>query len=239
MIPYFFEPTDWVENSTVQLSEASFKHCITVLRMKVGESLILVNGQGKKAKAKLQNIEKKSASVLIESLETTQARKSKLFMAVGFTKNRTRNEWMLEKITEIGVDVIIPLQCTRSEREKMNVERLNQILISAMMQSQQVFLPELKQMMSPAEAVNFFKNQTQGSILIAHCEDEDKQSLDAQLSHTDTLILVGPEGDFSPKEIENCLALGAKPVSLGPNRLRTETATVYACSIFNQKNYAL
>lgn len=238
MIPYFFEPIDGLEYSTIQLSETSFKHCITVLRMKVGESLILVNGQGKKAKATLREIEKKAATVFIEQLETIPARKPKLYMAVGFTKNRTRNEWMLEKMTEIGVDVIIPLQCARSEREKMNMDRLHHILIAAMMQSQQVFLPELKQMMSPVEAINFFNNQTQGVALIAHCKDEVKQSLDTQLSHSDTLIMIGPEGDFSLKEIENCLALGAKPVSLGPNRLRTETAAVYTCSVFNQKNYA-
>lgn len=239
MLPYFFESEKFENNLNLKLSSDNFRHAITVLRMQEKDQLYLVNGRGERALATIQLIEKKQCIVSIAKIETESKRSPALYMAVGFTKNRNRNEWLLEKITEIGVDVIIPLKCMHSEREKFNFERMNQILIAAMIQSQQVFLPELTQALSPEDAIQYFLKQSQGNILMAHCEEGEKRNLIDVCSVNDSLIMIGPEGDFSPEEIKACTEKGAQQISLGPNRLRTETAALYAASIFNQKNYGI
>lgn len=239
MQAYFYEPATFSEGEQYALSAETSRHCITVLRMKAGDHICLVNGKGQKADAEIVLPHKQKTGVRITHVAQSAPRPVRLFLAVGFTKNRNRNEWLLEKAGEIGVDVLIPLQCHNSEREKLNYERMENILVAAMIQSRQAFLPELKKLMKPEEAMACFRQLSGGKVLMAHCEEQDKNPLMATLNEEDALILIGPEGDFSPEEIGECLAKGAVPVTLGPHRLRTETAAVYACTIFNQKNYAL
>lgn len=239
MQAYFYEPAVFSEGEPYVLSAETSRHCITVLRMQAGDHICLVNGKGQRADAEIVLPHKQKTGVRMLQVAQSAPRPVRLFLAVGLTKNRNRNEWLLEKATEIGVDVIIPLLCHNSEREKLNYERMENILVAAMIQSQQAFLPEMREIMRPEEAMDYFRRSTGGKVLMAHCEEQDKNPLMQALNEEDALILIGPEGDFSPEEIGKCLAQGAIPVTLGPNRLRTETAAVYACTIFNQKNYAL
>lgn len=238
MHAFFYEPIPFIKGIDHTLSADTSRHCIAVLRMQVGDRIFLVNGNGQKAEATIKLPHKQKCIVTITAIEEGTHRLPRLFIAIGFTKNRNRNEWLIEKVTEIGVDVIIPLQCQNSEREKFNAERATSIMVSAMIQSQQTFLPKLIGMMRPKQAIQWFKDQTEGKIIIAHCEEQDKNTMSQILNEEDTLILIGPEGDFASEEIDECMKSGAIPTTLGPHRLRTETAAIYACTVFNQKNYA-
>ena len=151
----------------------------------------------------------------------------KLHLAVAPTKMNDRYEWFLEKATEIGIHEITPIICDRSERKVINKERFEKILLSAMKQSNELFLPKLNPAISFKE---FVKQKNKGLQLIAHCEETDKKTLKSILqSNTDVTVLIGPEGDFSEKEITLALDQNYVPVSLGNTRLRTETAAVVAC----------
>src|SRR5690606_12576624 len=146
------------------------------------------------------------------------------------------NEWLLEKITEVGCYEIIPVQSIRSEKTKYNEARWESILIAAMLQSQQCFLPQLQTLTS---FKNLMQQTTAAQQLIAHCETESsKMSLHTSIQKgKDLRMLIGPEGDFTSEEIQLALSSGYQPVSLGPNRLRTETAGLYSCTVFNALNY--
>lgn len=238
MNPYFFEP-ELEPTEEYTLSAATSRHCTTVLRMQSGAALQLVDGRGLIAQAQILTPHKDKCRVHISSLRQVPQRSPQLALAVAFTKNRSRVEWMVEKITEIGCDVLIPLHCQRSERDKINPERLTQIMASAMIQSQQAHLPDLMAAQAPAQALRWYQDNMQGNILIAHCEEQSDKNKLNQLFITgqSSMVMIGPEGDFSPSEINDALHSGAMPISLGPNRLRTETAAIYACSTFNQFHY--
>lgn len=239
MNPFFYEP-ELEQTSEFTLSAATSKHCTSVLRMQVGAEMHLVDGRGLIAQARMISPHKEKSRVAIIKVEQVPVRAPQLVLAVAFTKNRSRVEWLVEKITEIGCDMLIPLQCQRSERDKINPERLTQIMAAAMIQSQQAFLPRLLEPQSPAQALGWYSGAMSGNILIAHCEEAgEKTKLAAHFSSLQSsMVMIGPEGDFSPSEIQVALAAGAQPVSLGAHRLRTETAAMYACSIFNQCHYA-
>jgi 16S rRNA (uracil1498-N3)-methyltransferase len=150
-----------------------------------------------------------------------------LHLAVAPTKMNDRYEWFLEKATEIGIEEITPIICDNSERKVVKLERFEKILQSAMKQSLQCYLPKLNQ---PVSYKDFVDTSFSTTKFIAHCEETDKKSLKSQLKNNDdTLILIGPEGDFSVKEIEMALAADFIPVTLGNTRLRTETAAIAAC----------
>jgi len=160
-------------------------------------------------------------------IEKIEAPKHKLHLAVAPTKMNDRYEWFLEKATEIGIYEITPIICDRSERKIINPERFEKIILSAMKQCNQMFLPKLNPAISMKE---FIKRENSGEKLIAHCEETNKKSLKSILkAKTDYTILIGPEGDFSNKEIELALENNYIPVSLGETRLRTETAAIVAC----------
>ena len=147
-------------------------------------------------------------------------------MAVAPTKMNDRYEWFLEKATEIGVDEITPIFCEHSERKVIKPERLKRVLHSAMKQSLQCYLPILNPSISFSE---FVQKKNSDHVCIAHCEKQTKQSLKHMLQpQSNYTILIGPEGDFSSKEIELAIKFGAKPISLGETRLRTETAAIVA-----------
>ena len=224
-LPFFY--TEDLKQHLIQLNEDTSKHVIQVLRMQIGEKLLLTDGKGSKAEAEIVDDNRKRCVVKVVSVEKEEERKQRVAIAISLTKNASRFEWFLEKATEIGVSEIIPLLCERTEKEKFRLERMQGILISAMLQSQQCRMPVLHQ---PTDFVDVINLNQFSQKFIAHCEEAYKQQLTKQPINqpTNKLILIGPEGDFTPKEIEAALNNGFIPVALGENRLRTETAGMVA-----------
>lgn len=205
------------------------KHIIKVLRKKEGDVLQLTNGNGYLFEAEILEANPKKCKAQIISSEKTITRLHTLHLAVAPTKMNDRFEWFLEKATEIGVNEITPILCEHSERRVIKPERLKKVMQSAMKQSLQTFLPKL----NPLTTYEDFLAKTSGDLkFIAHCEDNEKAELKRRLAaDKDVVILIGPEGDFSNNEISLAYEKGFTPVSLGRNRLRTETAAVYACTV--------
>jgi len=237
MLPFFYHAALPAAAGTFTLDEPTSKHCIQVLRMQEGEQMLLTDGKGRKALAAIVAADRKRCGVQVLQWETVPARPCRLSLGIAFTKNNSRNEWLLEKAAEGGIDHIYPLISARSEKEKFNADRLNAILVSAMLQSQQCYLPRLHE---PMPLKKILQVQPGARRLIAHCIDTgDRKGLLQQMpAGEDVLVLIGPEGDFTPDEVTLCLEQGFCPVSLGPNRLRTETAGLYVCMVFNALNYA-
>lgn len=225
-LPYFF--VEELGEKTIQLDEDTSKHAIGVLRMEKGEEVLLTDGKGSKARAAIVDDNRKRCVVEIVSVEKEEPQSPGVTIAISIVKNASRFEWFLEKATEIGVSEIIPLLCERTEKEKFRYDRMRGILISAMLQSQQTRLPVLQQPTAFAEAV---KNSKQQQKFIAHCLPEQKQQLSSVIHHPSSLILIGPEGDFTPTEIALALEKQFIPVALGNTRLRTETAGIVAATL--------
>lgn len=219
-----------IEDKLIFLSEIDSKHAIKVLRMTNGDRCFVVNGNGERFTSEVVVAHQKKTELKILETHTEVKKHAKLHIAIAPTKNIDRFEWFLEKATEIGIDEITPILSENSERKIIKHERLEKVLISAMKQSQQLYLPKLNPLTSLKE---IFVNATEKQKYIAHCEEHEKKYLgDAVDMQFDTLILIGPEGDFSSVEIENAKKTFT-PVSLGFSRLRTETAGVYATSIIS------
>jgi 16S rRNA (uracil1498-N3)-methyltransferase len=214
--------------SSIQLDADESKHCIKVLRLKKGDLVQLMNGKGSLYKAVIVAPDSKKCLLeIVEEEKFKNTRNYHLTIAIAPTKNNERLEWFLEKSTEIGIDKIVPIACQHSERKDIKIDRLEKILISAMKQSGQTYLPELTLMTSFKELVN---STFDGTKLIAHCESGEKRLLkNSILPGENILILIGPEGDFDPSEIKLALEKGFISVSLGDSRLRTETAGIVAC----------
>lgn len=230
-LPFFYKEDLETSNTTVVLDEATSKHVVQVLRMQNGEQLQLTNGRGGLFTAEITDNNRKSCTVMITQQSKIDNRQSKISIAISLLKNTNRFEWFLEKATEIGVSEIIPLICSRTEKSSFKFDRLNSILISAMLQSQQCWLPVLHE---PIKFDALVKSASHQQKFIAHCIDEaDRQQLNDKLiaRPTDKLILIGPEGDFTEKEIELALQNNFIAVSLGETRLRTETAGMFAAVI--------
>lgn len=220
------------------LPESDSQHCIRVLRMKEGDLLEVIDGKGTRYTCKLMDSHPKHAHVeIISSEKVPLSWGNSITIAVAPTKHMDRMEWMVEKLTEIGVNRIIPLLCRHSERKEIKVERLEKIAISAMKQSLKTTLPIIDIMTPVKKLITTPNIATQ--CFIAYCDQLIPRKL---LCHEykpnqDTLILIGPEGDFAAEEIKSALLNGYKPISLGENRLRTETAAIAACDtchIINQ-----
>jgi 16S rRNA (uracil1498-N3)-methyltransferase len=227
-LPFFF-----VKNldKTIVLDEATSKHMINVLRMQKGEEVLLTDGKGKKAKAGIVADNRKKCVVEISSVETEEERKNKVAIGISLIKNASRFEWFLEKATEIGVSEIIPLICTRTEKEKFRFDRMQNILISAMLQSQQCWLPVLHEPTEFEKAIHLYFEKK----FIAHCEESNKHSLSSQYPNIpiSQFVLIGPEGDFTHEEIKLAIENNFVPVSLGNTRLRTETAGMVAATLLS------
>lgn len=222
---------------SVKLNIEESKHCIKVLRLRKGDHVLLLDGKGSVFEAVIQTPDSKSCLLEILKEERSQnSRSYHLTIAIAPTKNIDRFEWFIEKSTEIGIDRIIPLICQHSERREVKPERLEKILISAMKQSGQTFLPELTEQYAFKDIIN---NPFEGDKMIAHCEAGSKKEFQKSITPgKNVLILIGPEGDFDSEEIRLAIEKGFVPVSLGESRLRTETAGIVAChtvSLVNQK----
>ena len=227
-LPYFFEPTVTYTSNHFQLSEETSKHCIQVLRMKLGEQLELTNGKGKLYTASIAEEDKKNCMVILEKETIIEPPQQQICIAISLLKNTSRFEWFLEKATEIGVTEIMPLICARTEHTRFRSDRMQQILVAAMLQSQQSWLPVLHE---PQKIASLINSATQKQKLIAHCEEHQKTSLVGIKKENNSLLLIGPEGDFTPQEITMALDKGFNPVSLGNTRLRTETAGIVGATL--------
>ena len=223
----FYNPTLTEATKSIQLDVQESGHLAKVLRKKEGDLICLTNGKGLEWKGKLTLVNPRACEVICEHVKTHNKPKFKLHLAVAPTKNIQRLEWVLEKATEIGVTHFTPMLCEHAERKVIKPERLEKIIITAMKQSQQFYLPHLNPLTS-FEEVLVSDPKTK---FIAHCKAGSKVLLDAvQLPKdcVETSILIGPEGDFSKEEIQMALDKDFQAVQLSKNRLRTETAALMA-----------
>ena len=220
-VPFFYAPA--LHTGPHPLDEDTSRHITGVLRMKSGALIQLTDGKGSRAEAVITDDHRKRCVVEIKSISREQAVTQEVGIAISPVKNNARFEWFLEKATEIGVQEIIPLICERTIREKFRYDRMNNILISAMLQSQQCFLPKLSQPVAFTDLVAAGDSQNK---FIAHCLPRQKDYLQQQRLQEHNIILIGPEGDFTETEIAYAIEHGFRPVSLGETRLRTETAGI-------------
>ena len=229
ILPYFYIKEFNPDQSGLTLDEDNSRHAIQVLRMKNGDLMHLTNGNGQLLTAVVTNDHKKHCEVRVDVIEPKPKAGPEVTIAVALTKNTARFEWFLEKAAELGVSRVVPLLTRRTEKQKFKEERLQNILVSAMLQSQQTWLLQLQ---APVVFDDFMQAEAFQGVTnkyIAHCIETDKQSL--QYQTTSSLILIGPEGDFTEEEITMALEKGYKPVTLGSTRLRTETAGMVAAAL--------
>lgn len=227
-LPFFYLEELNSNQPDYVLTEETSKHMIQVLRMQKGEQLHLTNGKGLLAKAIITDDHRKKCSVSIDSFVQHDTPQYTVTIAISPLKNNSRFEWFLEKAAEIGVDSIIPLICTRTEKQQLRSDRLQGILNSAMLQSQQTWKCLLHEPMPLKQLV---ASATPTRKLIAHCLPDRKIQLNRQVMNGNVLILIGPEGDFTQDEINLCIEAGYEAVTLGDNRLRTETAGLVAATL--------
>ncbi len=224
----FYNPS--LDNSFKQFffpAEES-KHILKVLRKKEGDILHITNGKGYLFKAEILIADLRKCKAQIISAEKSIPKRYNLHLAVAPTKMNDRYEWFLEKVTEIGVDEITPIICEHSERKVIKLDRMERVLQSAMKQSLQTHLPKLN---PPISYKDFMRQEMDGLKFIAHCAEGEKMELKRRVAaDKDLVILIGPEGDFSKTEIDLAYTKGFVSVSLGNNRLRTETAAIVACT---------
>ena len=217
-------------NEEISLTKEENRHLIKVLRKNVGDKINIINGNGFLFITEITDIKKNIASLkVIKKEKKEKQHKYNLHLAIAPTKNINRFEWFLEKATEIGINEITPVICSRSERKKIVLERCNKIIISAIKQSIKYYKPKLN---SPISFIDFINKKHEGKTHITHCLDQKKHKITKSdnLSHT---ILIGPEGDFSEREISQAIDKNFKPLTLGNSRLRTETAGVVATQTLN------
>ena len=232
----FYAPD--IEQTRV-LPESDSGHCVRVLRMGEGDRVEVVDGCGNLYECVIVAAHQKHTAVeIVGSRPVPKVWPGSITVAVAPTKSTDRMEWLVEKLVEVGVDRIVPLRCHRSERKGINVERLAKIAVSAMKQSLKAVLPVIDPLTPLAD---FLPSRPGAQNFIAYCDPSIPRRLLAREFRPglDTAILIGPEGDFDPEEIRTALDLGWRPVSLGDNRLRTETAALVACDtchIINQLN---
>ncbi|MFM2361701.1 MAG: hypothetical protein RLZZ316_603 [Bacteroidota bacterium] len=232
-LPFFYTPILTPVNTLLTLSEESAKHIVQVLRMNTGEALQLTDGKGTICTAIIDTPHKKNCVVKITTTNYQQPPLQNT-IAISLTKNASRFEWFLEKATELGIAHIVPLLCDRTERSHLRIERMQTILISALLQSQQSWLPVLA---APLPFDTYIQQPAIANSFIAHCIENEKKELQDYLKKTAdaAAICIGPEGDFTQEEIEKALAKKWLPVSLGSTRLRTETAGMAAAVMLTHR----
>lgn len=227
-LPYFFVH-DYQGEELIHLDENNSRHMIAVLRMQPGEELLLTDGKGNILQGAIVDAHKKKATVQVNQRRQLEAPAGAVTIAISPVKNNARFEWFLEKATEIGVHSIIPLLAQRTEKQQFRHDRMHQILISALLQSQQAWLPVLHQ---PMRLPDVFRLQEYTHKWLAHCLDTERVSLrNSVRTGNSQILLIGPEGDFTPEEIDQAIKAGYQPVTLGTTRLRTETAGLVGATL--------
>lgn len=218
-----------ITNDKVILDETESQHAIKVLRLVQGDRIILFDGKGGKYEGEIDQPHHKKCGVTITKKEFIPKRSFHLHIAIAPTKMNDRMEWFLEKATEIGVDEITPVISERSERRTINHDRFEKVLIAAMKQSMNPWLPVLNEQI---EFKLFLEKTNPG--FIAHCMETEKTPLkNCNFKQNNFTVLIGPEGDFTESEIRSAFDKEWKPISLGDSRLRTETAGIVACHTVN------
>lgn len=225
---YFYVPN---ATATGELPEEEAKHALRVLRLKEGDELFLMDGQGAFHRAHVSLASNhKCLYEVDESLPQAPTWKGRIHLAIAPTKDMGRMEWLVEKATEIGFDEISFLDCQFSERHTIRTDRVEKIVVSAAKQSRKAWMPIVNSL-TPFKT--FIETHPEGQRFICHCYTEFEKvplfdTLQALSPTEETIVLVGPEGDFSVKEVELALANGYQSTTLGNSRLRTETAGLYA-----------
>jgi 16S rRNA (uracil1498-N3)-methyltransferase len=230
----FYDPNISSQDKTYVLNEEESGHACRVLRLKNGDIIQLLNGKGDVFEAIIADAHPKKCKVEITSIHQEPAQNRRIHIAIAPTKNMERLEWFTEKATELGITEITLLECRNNERKQVKTDRLQKILISAMKQSKRTFLPELNDLIPVKKFIELHPNG-----LIAHCYQGDKGTIARLMHANDCAILIGPEGDFTEEEVLYALQNGYKAIDLGENRLRTETAGLFACMqalMYNQIN---
>jgi 16S rRNA (uracil1498-N3)-methyltransferase len=228
--PYFYFAHLTAMADEFALNESSSRHIVQVLRMQTGEYLRLTDGKGLAVLATIREANKKRCLVKITEKQKQDEPRRKIKMAVSLLKNAARFEWFLEKATELGVSEIIPLRCARTEKQQFRMERMQGILESALIQSQQVWMPVIHE---PKPFTDWIEWAQADQKFIAHCDPGAKRKLSemTDISLSSQLIGIGPEGDFSEEEIKRAIDSGFIAVELGEHRLRSETAALAAAAI--------
>lgn len=225
--------TDQINGNQAHLTLDEMHHAVNVLRKKVGDTLTLTDGNGKFYESRIVEISKREAILEIESEEVQEPKPFQVRIAIAPTKSFDRMEWCVEKLTEIGITQIIPMLCERSERERWNQERIRKILLSAMKQSKRAYLPECT---LPKKFKDVVESATTGQRFISMLHPQSVTAARHYTTGSDVLILIGPEGDFSGKEVGMAVDAGFTPLSLGDFRLRTETAALVAVTTIHALN---
>lgn len=224
----FYAPDIKVDS---RLPEVESGHCVRVLRHHEGDEIEVIDGKGGLYKCVIADARPKGVLVeVVREVHDAIPWENEITIAVAPTKNMDRMEWMIEKLTEIGINRFVPVKCDRSERKELKIERIEKIAISAMKQSLKTTLPRLDTMTSLKSFIQSL-DRSVTSRFIAHCSDEmseRKELASSFVPGTNCAVLIGPEGDFSPEEVKFAIENGFVPVSLGPCRLRTETAAIVA-----------
>ncbi len=212
----------------IVLRDQEAQHCTKVLRKGRGEEIYVVDGRGHRYTCEIEDQERSSTTLVIKSTEYRNQDENQPHLAFGLIKNTSRLEWLLEKVTEIGVNRITPLLCKRSERSSWKHDRLQKIVISAMKQSLQYHLPILDEPMSVDQ---YLASQKLKNRYIASFGEGVPEFNKIEDRCQSPVIMIGPEGDFTPDELTLAVDRGYQRVNLGPTRLRAETACMLGCAI--------
>lgn len=231
----FYTPDITPQNNAWPLNEEESKHCTRVLRLEKGDQVNLIDGKGGLYTATISDAHPKRTILQINSVVTGYGKRNHyLHIAVAPTKNIERLEWFLEKATEIGIDEVSLIITQRSERKEAKTDRLNKIITSAIKQSLKTYHPILNE---PVSFTKFLSQPFEGQKFVAHCIDGEKAEIKDNLQKQGNyLVMIGPEGDFTEKEVADALQNGYKAITLGESRLRTETAALEACFEINFLN---
>ena len=234
---HIFYTPDIKNGDYYTLPEDESKHCVKVLRLKQNDALQLVDGKGNLFYCRISEPDPRQCKIIIDNvIENYNRRTFRLHIAIAPTKNTDRFEWFLEKATEIGIDEITSLICTRSERTTIKPERLERVIVAAMKQSVIAQRPLLNEIIRFEDFLDRTKD-IRNNKFIAHCDEGIRQNLkDVYSRGSNAICLIGPEGDFTPDEIKSAQDHYFQPVTLGNNRLRTETAGIVVCQAINFLN---
>lgn len=230
--------TDDTSAPSATLLPDESKHCVRVLRMGIGDELLLTCGDGTMCRARIAIPDDRACEVeILERMPDYDRRPFRLHIAVAPTKNSARLEWFVEKAVEMGIDRITPVICDHSERGTQKTDRLHKIALSAVKQSLKASIPQIDE---PLRLSDFLLSPPASARFICYCDGDERHSLhQLYTAGQDAVVLIGPEGDFSAAEVSAALAAGFQPVTLGRCRLRTETAALYAATALNFVNETL
>lgn len=221
----FYDSSISQDDQEFILNETESHHALRVMRMNVGDTLFLINGRGSLFETLIQSTHGKKCTLSIQKVTTEEPKAKEIHIAVAPTKNMDRNEWFVEKATEIGITEISWILGDNSERKVIKNDRIEKTAIAALKQSNRLFMPKINELVSLAD---FIQHHPNGAV--AHCYDnQEKKEIKTVFQPQNFPILIGPEGDFSTKEVDLLKKSGYQGITLGENRLRTETAALVAC----------